>query len=137
MAKAASTFVKLRREGLGSATGKERYLAQVTATCAEEVKRAKKVAEDMKEKKAAEHLKLKCDMEEKLAEAEKRRFLYQQNVRRKAMTGLPAVEEKKVMVTLYKPVSVEAAAILIQKAWRNGRGGKLSESSLLSASEIQ
>jgi len=119
MAKAAPRLSSNCEErALAAQQARERYLAQVTATCAEEVKRAKKVAEDMKEKKAAEHLKLKCDMEEKLAEAEKRRFLYQQNVRRKAMTGLPAVEEKKVMVTLYKPVSVEAAAILIQKAWR-------------------
>ncbi|KAI9877713.1 MAG: hypothetical protein M1830_003025 [Pleopsidium flavum] len=119
MAKAAPRLSSNCEErALAAQQAREKYLAQVAATCAEEVKRAKKVAEDMKGKKAAEHLKLKWDMEEKLAEAEKRRFLYQQNVRRKATTGLPAVEEKKVMTTVYKPVSLEAAAKMIQNAWR-------------------
>lgn len=119
MAKAAPRFSSNSEErALAAQQAREKYLAQVAATCAEEVKRAKKVAEDMKEKKAAEHLKLKWDMEEKLAEVEKRRVLYQQTVRRRAMTGLPAVEEKKVISTVYRPASSEAAATLIQRVWR-------------------
>ncbi|MCJ1225461.1 hypothetical protein MMC12_002110 [Toensbergia leucococca] len=98
---------------------REKYLAQVAANCAEQVKRARKVAEDMKEKKAAEHLKLKEDMEEKLAEAEKRRVAYQQNLKRARLASLPVVEERKAITSIWKPKSNEEAARLIQKAWRN------------------
>lgn len=105
---------------LAAQQARERYLAQVAANCAEEVKRAKKVAEDMKEKKAAEHLKLKWDMEEKLAEAEKRRALYQ-NSRRRAATGLPVVEEKKATRTVFKPLGADGAARVIQEAWKRSQ----------------
>ncbi|MCJ1468374.1 hypothetical protein MMC07_007002 [Pseudocyphellaria aurata] len=98
---------------------RERYLAQVAANCAEEVKRAKRVAEDTREKKAAEHLKLKEDMVERLAEAERRRALYQQNQRRTRTTSLPVVEERKIVTDSWKPRNNEEAARLIQKAWRN------------------
>lgn len=98
---------------------REKFLAQVAANCAEEVRRAKRVAEDTREKKAAEHLKLKEDMEERLAEAERRRALYQQNQRRARTISLPSVEEKKVVITSWKPRNDEEAAKVIQKAWRN------------------
>ena len=120
MAKAApraSTHSEER--ALAAKQAREKYLAQVAANCAEEVKRAKKVAEDMKERKAAEHLKLKGDMEERLAEAERRRIVYQQNIRRARTTSLPAVEEKKVPTPLWRPANDETAAKVIQKAWRN------------------
>ena len=105
---------------LAAQQARERYLAQVAANCAEEVKRAKRVAEDMKEKKAAEHLKLKWDMEEKLAEAEKRRIIYQ-NSRRKVAMGLPVVEEKKATRIEYKPLGADGAARLIQQAWKRSQ----------------
>ena len=98
---------------------REKFLAQVAANCAEEVRRAKRVAEDTREKKAAEHLKLKEDMEERLAEAERRRALYQQNQRRARTISLPPVEEKKVVITSWKPRNDEEAAKVLQKAWRN------------------
>ena len=98
---------------------RERYLAQVVANCAEEVKRAKKVAEDMKERKAAEHLKLKEEMEEKLAEVERRRMIHQQNLRRSRATSFPAVEGKHVTTYAWKPSSDDAAARLIQRTWRD------------------
>ena len=120
MAKAAPRVSALSEErALAAKQARERYLAQVAANCAEEVKRAKKVAEDMKERKAAEHLKLKGDMEERLAEAERRRIVYHQNLRRARTTSLPAVEEKKLPTPVWKPANDEAAARLIQKAWRN------------------
>jgi len=105
---------------LAAQQARERYLAQVAASCAEEVKRAKKVAEDMKEKKAAEHLKLKWYMEEKLAEAEKRRALYQ-NSRRRVAAGLPVVEEKKATRMVDKPLGLEGAARLIQRTWKRSQ----------------
>lgn len=98
---------------------RERHLAQVAAHCAEEVQRAKRVAEDTREKKAAENLKLKGDMEERLAEAERRRVLYQQSQRRTRATFLPPVEEKKFAANNWKPRNDDEAARLIQKAWRN------------------
>ncbi|MCJ1380572.1 hypothetical protein MMC17_003680 [Xylographa soralifera] len=106
---------------------RERYLAQVAANCADEVKRAKKVAEDMREKKAAEHLKLKEGMEEKLADAEKRRLRYQQTLRRSRFSALQPVEEKKFVLNTWKPRTQEAAVRIIQKAWLNWRRGKVVE----------
>lgn len=120
MAKAAPrTSTHSEERALAAKQAREKYLAQVAANCAEEVKRAKKVAEDMKERKAAEHLKLKVDMEDRLAEAERRRLVYQQNLRRARTTNLPVVEEKTVPTLLWKPATEGAAARLIQRAWRN------------------
>ena len=98
---------------------RERYLAQVKASCAEEVKRSKRVAEEQREKRAAEHLKLKEDMEERHAEAEKRKALLQQSQRRAKTISLPSVEEKKVVAYVWKPRNHEQAARIIQRAWQN------------------
>ncbi len=98
---------------------RNRHLAQVAAQCAEAVQRVKKVAEDTKEKKAAQHLKLKGHLEERLAEAERRRLRYQQGQRRTRPAGLAPVEERKVVASSWKPRNDEEAARLIQKAWRN------------------
>ncbi|MCJ1260888.1 hypothetical protein MMC22_000752 [Lobaria immixta] len=120
LAKAAPRLSTNSEERAAAAKqARERYLAQVAANCAEEVKRAKRVAEDTREKKAAEHLKLKEDMEERLAEAERRRALYQQSQRRTRTTSLPVVEERKIVTNSWKPRNNEEAARLIQKAWRN------------------
>ena len=120
LAKAAPRTCATREDrALAAQQARERYLAQVAANCAEEVKRAKRVAEDMKEKKAAEHLKLKDDMAERLADAERRRIFYQQNLRRTRYTNLQPVEEKKVSLPAWKPPTEAAAVRLIQKAWRN------------------
>lgn len=98
---------------------RERYLAQVKANCAEEVKRSKRVAEEQREKRAAEHLKLKEDMEERHAEAEKRKAVLQQSQRRARTISLPSVEEKKVMAYIWKPKNHTQAARIIQRAWQN------------------
>ncbi|KAL8867032.1 MAG: hypothetical protein Q9174_005926, partial [Haloplaca sp. 1 TL-2023] len=99
---------------------RERLLAQVASNCADEVKRAKKVAEDAREKKAAELLRLKEDMREKSAEAERRRLLLQQQSQRRPRTGtLPSAEEPKVLARSWKPRNEREAAMVIQQAWRN------------------
>ena len=98
---------------------RERYLAQVKANCAEEVKRSKRVAEEQREKRAAEHLKLKEDMEERHAEAEKRKALLQQSQRRVRTINSPSVEEKKVIAYVWKPKNHDQAARIIQHAWQN------------------
>lgn len=122
LAKAAPrAFTNREDRALAAQQAREKYLAQVASSCAEEVKRAKKVAEDMREKKAAEHMKLKENMEERLADAEKRRLQYQQNFRRSRFSCLLPVEEKRIAIAPWKPRTQEAAAKVIQKAWRNRR----------------
>ena len=122
LAKAAPRLSTNSEERAAAAKqARERFLAQVAANCAEEVRRAKRVAEDTKEKKAAEHLKLKGDMEERLAETERRRALYQQNQRRSRTLSLPPVEEKKAVLQCWSPGNEDQAARLIQKFWRNRR----------------
>ncbi|MCJ1238402.1 hypothetical protein MMC14_006391 [Varicellaria rhodocarpa] len=119
LAKAAPRMSTISEDrALAAQQARERYLAQVAASCAEEVKRAKKVAEDMKERKAIENTKLRDDMEERFAEAERRRLLYQRNLRRHRTTSLPVVEEKKVTVKAWKPKNDEVAARVLQRAWR-------------------
>lgn len=121
MAKAAPRVSPISEErAIAAKQARERFLAQVAANCAEEVKRAKRVAEDTREKKAAEHLKLKEDMEERAAEAERRRLLHNhhQSQRRAKISNLQSVEEK-VITRPWKPRNDEEAAKLIQKAWRN------------------
>jgi hypothetical protein len=58
---------------LAAAQARERNLAEIAAACAEEVRRAKAVAESMKEKREQDIRKMKLQMEERLADAEKRR----------------------------------------------------------------
>ena len=93
---------------------RERYLAQVKANCAEEVRRSKRVAEEQREKRAAEHLKLKEDMEERHAEAEKRKIMLQQ--RRPRTATLPTTKSSGYV---WKPRGPEQAARIIQRFWRN------------------
>ena len=122
LAKAAPRMSAAREDrAMAAQQARERYLAQVAASCAEEVKRAKKVAEDMKERKAAEHLRMKENMEEKLAEAERRKRIYQQNLRRNRISTLPSVEERSAPIQKWTPKTDVAAARMIQGAWQNWR----------------
>ncbi|KAL8798026.1 MAG: hypothetical protein Q9182_007025 [Xanthomendoza sp. 2 TL-2023] len=119
MVKAAPRISASSEErALAAKQAREKFLAQVAANCAEEVKRAKRIAEDTREKKAAEHLKLKEDMQERLAEAERRRS-FLQHQRRLRTVALPSLEERRVFVR--KPQTEHEAAKVIQKAWRNSR----------------
>ena len=116
---APRTTTNSEERAIAAQQARERYLAQVKANCAEEVKRSKRVAEEQREKRAAEHLKLKEDVEERHAEAEKRKTLLQQSQRRSRTTSLPSVEEKKVLPYVWKPKNHDQAARIIQRAWRN------------------
>lgn len=108
---------------------REKHLAQVAAACAEEVKRARRVAEDMKEKKEKDEERMRQELEEKHANAEKRRQLFEQQKelrrRRNSSTsrigGLPAVQETRVSVPAWKPRNKATAARVVQKAWREYR----------------
>ncbi|KAM0803218.1 T-complex protein 11-domain-containing protein, partial [Usnea florida] len=116
---APRTTTNSEERAIAAQQARERYLAQVKANCAEEVKRSKRVAEEQREKRAAEHLKLKEDVEERHAEAEKRKTLLQQSQRRARTTSLASVEEKKVVPYVWKPKNHDQAARIIQRAWQN------------------
>jgi hypothetical protein len=96
-------------------------LAEITAKCEEEVRRAKKKAEDTKRRKAEEHEKLRLEMAEKFAEAEKRRLIYQQTPRRHRTASLPYSDSKRPAGSTLRQLSPAAAARTIQRAWRNHR----------------
>ncbi|KAF2127316.1 hypothetical protein P153DRAFT_387859 [Dothidotthia symphoricarpi CBS 119687] len=116
LAKAAPRISNCEERALAAQQARERHLAQVAASCAEEVRRAKKVAEDMKERKAADERRYRLEMEEKLADAEKRRLEYKRNPRRPRTASSPPADAKN---PLARPtVSSEDAAKRIQSAWR-------------------
>ncbi|OJJ49530.1 hypothetical protein ASPZODRAFT_58683 [Penicilliopsis zonata CBS 506.65] len=118
LAKAATRNLHREERALAAQQARERLLAEITAKCEEEVRRAKKKAEDNREKKAAEHARLRLEMAEKFAEAEKRRQLYQQTQRRHRTSSLPAAEEKKMARVVSRSLTRDAAARRIQRAWR-------------------
>ncbi|EEH06012.1 conserved hypothetical protein [Histoplasma capsulatum G186AR] len=119
LAKNESKHILREERALAAQQAREKLLAEITAKCEEEVRRAKKKAEDMKERKAAEHARQRLEMAEKFAEAEKRRLLYQQNTRRPRTTSLAAAEEKKLAKVAVKQLSRTSATRIIQRAWRN------------------
>lgn len=111
---------------LAAQLAKEKYLAKVAAACAEEVARAKRIAEEVKERKQAEEAKARLEMEERHAEAEKRRAEYQRNLQtrraRRANSAdkkLAVVEEDDTSDTVVQPkLDEDAATRRIQRAWR-------------------
>ena len=120
MAKAAPRVASnTESRALAAQQARERLLAQVAANCHSEVERAKKVAEDAREKKAADELRKKDEMHERLAEAEKRRVLYQQSQRRPRHSALPVVDEKKALASLRLPRNEDDAARILQRMWIN------------------
>ncbi|KAG9190635.1 hypothetical protein G6011_08723 [Alternaria panax] len=116
LAKATPRGSNSEERALAAQQAREKHLAQVAASCAEEVRRAKKIAEDMKERKAAEERRYRTEMEEKLAEAEKRRLEYKRNPRRLRTASSPPAD---MQIRTERPiVSAEDAAKRIQAAWR-------------------
>ncbi|KAF2235111.1 hypothetical protein EV356DRAFT_417008, partial [Viridothelium virens] len=118
LAKAATRASNSEERTLAAQQAREKYLAQVAAACAEEVKRAKKVAEEMKERKAAEERRFRLEMEEKHAEAERRRLEYKKNGKRARATSSPS-GLKKVAEEPTSTLDKEQAARRIQRAWRS------------------
>ncbi|KAJ4352677.1 hypothetical protein N0V95_004061 [Ascochyta clinopodiicola] len=116
-AKATPRVSNSEEKALAAKEARERHLAQVAASCAEEVRRAKKIAEDMKERKAAEERRYRLEMEEKHAEAERRRLEYKRSPRRPRTASSPPADAKKAAQQSPAPTS-EDAAKRIQSAWR-------------------
>jgi hypothetical protein len=116
LAKATPRGTNSEERALAAQQARERHLAQVAAVCAEEVRHAKKVAEDQREKKAEQERKYRVEMEEKLADAEKRRLEYMRNTRRPRTASSPPRDAKKLASRA--ALSSEDAARRVQAAWR-------------------
>ena len=99
---------------------REKYLAQVKAKCAAEVQRSTKIAEEHRERRAAESMKMKEEIAERHAQAERRKALLEQSMRRprtaQSSSDEPITDMKKGYV--WKPRNEVEAARIIQQAWR-------------------
>lgn len=74
MAKAAVRDISVSEErAQAAAQAREKKLEEIAAACAEEVKRAKAIAESMKEKREQDLLRLRQQIQDRLDEAERRR----------------------------------------------------------------
>jgi hypothetical protein len=104
---------------LAARQAREKNLAEIVASCAEEVKRAKGIAESMKEKREAEGKKLRREMEERLAEAERRReeMLHKGSSKRGRSLSQPRKSASPPLRTRVV-ISEAVAASMIQKQWR-------------------
>lgn len=120
LAKAAPRPSYREERALAAQATRERLLAEVAAKCEEEVRRVKKVAEETKEKRAAENARLKEEMAEKYAEAARRRLAYQQSLRRPRTSSSPspATEEVRIARVALKTFNEDTAAETIQRSWR-------------------
>jgi hypothetical protein len=127
MAKAAMRPSNSEERALAAKQAREKILAQVAAACAEEVRRAKNIAEGMKEKREAEGRKLREVMEERLAEAERRRteLLDKRNTKRCRAGSVPRTDDKRPVRGQESAEKKEAAVQKIQKAWRMARRRKV------------
>jgi hypothetical protein len=119
-------------KALAAQLAKEKYLAKVAAACAEEVARAKRIAEEVKERKLADETRRVREMEERHAEAEKRRAEYQRNLQERRARRADSSEKKLAVVEedvsieeeavvddlLPGPIDEQTAARRIQRAWR-------------------
>ncbi|KAF6831750.1 IQ calmodulin-binding domain-containing family protein [Colletotrichum plurivorum] len=126
MAKATHRDTTISEErAIAAQQARERNLAEIVASCAEEVKRAKAVAETMKERRERELVKLRVQMEERLAEAERRREeLKNRNATKRArgqslMTRKPAETIPQVTEKDTPALSEAAAATRLQWWWRS------------------
>ena len=120
LAKATPKASNTEERALAAQQARERMLAKVAASCAEEVARAKKVAEDMKERKAEEERKARAQLEEKHAEAERRRLEYTR-APRKPRSRSNAADGKAPGDGRKATMSLDYATRKIQKTWRHHR----------------
>lgn len=97
---------------LAAQAAKEKFLARVAATCAEEVARAKRIAEEVKDRKLAEESRLRLEMEERHAEAERRRAEFQRNIQ--ARRARRSSSEKKLAV-VEEVADIEEDAIVVEE----------------------
>ena len=119
IAKATAKPSYFEERALAAQAAREKLLAEITARCEEKVRRAKRVAEENKERKAAEHTRLKEEMMGRLAEAARRRTLYQQNTRRGRSGTQNASDTVKETQSVQRAEDPDRAVKAIQRAWRS------------------
>lgn len=108
---------------LAAQQARERNLAEIVANCAEEVKKAKQVAEFMKEKREQEIVKMRQQIDERLAEAEKRREELRKQHSSKRSRGQSVVTKKTTDSPSQSPepekrsLTQDEAAAKIQGWW--------------------
>lgn len=109
---------------LAAQQARERNLAEIVANCAEEVKKAKQVAELTKEKREQEVAKMKAQMEERMADAERRREEFRRQTASRRARGQGSMASKPVDVMplvseqAVSKMTEEQAATRIQGWWR-------------------
>jgi hypothetical protein len=126
LAKAAPRSATNSEErALAAQQAREKNLAEIVASCAEEVRRAKGVAESMKEKREAEGKRVRKEMEDKLAEAEKRReeILNRGNTKRGRSVSQPR-KSSSPLPKIREQINEATAASRIQQKWRVHRKWK-------------
>lgn len=119
------TTTSSEERALAAQQAREKKLAEIVASCAEDVRKAKAVAESMKERREQEQAKIRAKIAERQAEADRRReelrnrpaarrVRGQSESSKKPLDVLPQVKEKSPHV--YSP---ELAASKIQWWWRS------------------
>lgn len=111
---------------LAAQQARERNLKEIVASCAAEVERAKGVAASQRERRVKEGEQLRRDMEERAAEAERRREeMLNRGQGKRGRTGsmardAPSRPNKSLspMMEVVEPMSEETAARRIQSRWR-------------------
>jgi hypothetical protein len=117
-AKAIPRISHTEERAAAAQAAREKLLAEIAARCEEEVRRAKRIAEENKERKAAEEVRLREELAKKFDGAARRRTLYQNSLRRPRTSSLAAVEEKKVSTAALQKMNRTIAAKTIQRAYR-------------------
>lgn len=129
--KAAPRTSNTEEKAAAAQQAREKYLAKVAATCAEEVNKAKRVAEEWKERKAAEEKRQRAEYEEKQIGAEKRREVLLRTPRKSRPASVSQAADLKKASEIEADsasASQEAAAKFIQRTWRNKRGRRRLQS---------
>lgn len=124
LAKATPRASNTEEKALAAKQAREKLLAKVAASCAEEVARAKKVAEENRERRAADERKSRLEMEERHAEADKRRHEYKRTPRKPRATSIPSLDGKRSPDSRTAAFSGDVAAQKIQRLWRQRRRRK-------------
>ncbi|KAL7906929.1 IQ calmodulin-binding motif domain protein [Trichoderma velutinum] len=123
---------------LAAEQARQRNLAEIVASCAEEVKKAKQIAESTKERREQEIAKMKAQMEERMAEAQRRREELRNKTAVKRARGHSVVAKKSnEALPQAKAVQMtdDEAATKIQTWWRGcGRKKILKEFNALGLS---
>ncbi|KFA70342.1 hypothetical protein S40285_01741 [Stachybotrys chlorohalonatus IBT 40285] len=117
---------------LAAQQARERNLAEIVANCAEEVRKAKQVAEFMREKREQELSKMKAQQAERMAEAERRREEFRSKSAIRRNRGQSDTARRSIEVPATEPapsprLSEADAATRLQSFWRASQRRRTAE----------